>query len=511
MQWPKNRWGKVTVVAWVFAVGYVLAILTTQLLWGKTWPDWLRDITSAGLAVALMIISISYGGNLTNFYDKLTGFGISEVRVDRRGADPMQTKNWMDRIRGSEQVTIVGTLSQGWFVVAKDNLKELLHTSIQPKRLYVCLLDPFGKVWRSRIESGEPAHGRFLRDATQVFRNLCDLMIAQSDQSDRISVHLYDTEPLSCVVARGAIYLGLYLPRTERKEVPEFTISGGSFLGDKLYTESVNRLKDSAPSVNADGLRKYIKTMEKHLTTSREAYWSDPEVFCDFCKEHRDLPSEFSRRYPTFSKRSRMIPAKEHFFLIPSLGQIVNDHALIVSNIHVTASAQLKKEAIAELATLLTKLTDKAAASGKAHLAFEHGIPFEGTSYGGCGICHCHIHSLPIEKADYNPTEDLDAFLKAKGCKFDRQPLASWEDIHKCAKQSYLSLQVGKGAPVVFVFDFGQRVESQLMRQFLAENCPSAKSEWDWRAATDNADMLLKTCEELTSVLSERAVSTASA
>src|SRR2546421_2106464 len=113
MAWPKTRWGKVTLVAWIFAISYVFAILATQPKWvpgwGWTWPEWVRDITNAGLAVALMIISIWYGGVLTNFYDKLTGFGISEVRVDRHGADPMLTKLWLDRIRGSEEVTIVGT------------------------------------------------------------------------------------------------------------------------------------------------------------------------------------------------------------------------------------------------------------------------------------------------------------------------------------------------------------------------------------------------------------------
>src|SRR5437016_6193072 len=101
---------------------------------------------------------------------------------------------------------------------------------------------PLARVWRSKIESGQSLHERFLRDSTQVFSNLCDLMAdPQANQGDRISVRLYDTDPLSCVVARGAIYLGLYLPRTERKEIPEFTISGGSFLGDKVYAESVKK------------------------------------------------------------------------------------------------------------------------------------------------------------------------------------------------------------------------------------------------------------------------------
>src|SRR6266852_899639 len=98
MKWPETRWERLTFYAWAFTGLYLLAIVVTQPGWewvtgnSLKWPDWLRDITSAGLAVALMIVSISYGGVLTNYYEKLTGFGISEVRVDRRGADAESTE-----------------------------------------------------------------------------------------------------------------------------------------------------------------------------------------------------------------------------------------------------------------------------------------------------------------------------------------------------------------------------------------------------------------------------------
>jgi len=455
-----------------------------------------------------MIISIWYGGILTNFYDLLTGFGISGVRVDRHGADPMQTKVWMDRIQGSDEVMIVGTLSQGWFVVAQATLKEHLNMSRQPKNLRVCLLDPFGKVWRSKIESGQPTHECFLRDVTQVFRNLCDLMAAYPG---RVSLNLYDTDPLSCVVARGAIYLGLYLPRTERKEIPEFTISCGSFLGDKVVAESLKRLRSSAPDVNTEGLKQYIMTMENHFTTSRESFWSDPDVFCDFCKEHRSLPSEFSRRYPNFEPKTRMVPVKNYFFLIPSLGQMVKDHALIVSNEHVTSSAQLKKEARQEIVEIFSRLQTQAESEGKCQLFFEHGVPYEGTVHGGCGICHCHIHAIPVEKSDFNPLEDLEAFLKSKKCKFERQTLNSWDEIESLATRSYLSVQAGKCKPVIFAFDSGQRIESQLMRQFVAENCPKAKGNWDWRSTADEPEELQSTRNKLNDIFSESALPSAQA
>src|SRR5258706_4713940 len=106
MDRTKTHWGTVTFISWLFLIGYLIAVVVTQVYpWKLTWYDWVRDITNAVLAVAITLLSIRYGGILTDFYSKLTGFGISEVRVDRHGADPMLTKLWIDRIQGSEEVT----------------------------------------------------------------------------------------------------------------------------------------------------------------------------------------------------------------------------------------------------------------------------------------------------------------------------------------------------------------------------------------------------------------------
>src|SRR6266436_670644 len=103
-----SRWGTVTLLSWLFVIGYLIAVIITQVYpWKWRWYDWVRDITNAVLAVAITLLSIRYGGILTDFYSKLTGFGISEVRVDRRGADSQSTPLWMDRISGAEETVIV--------------------------------------------------------------------------------------------------------------------------------------------------------------------------------------------------------------------------------------------------------------------------------------------------------------------------------------------------------------------------------------------------------------------
>ena len=346
----ETRWDKITTVASVFAIFYILAILVTQpgwWGWSLKWPDWLRDITNAFLAVAITIVSIRYGGILTDFYSRLTGFGISEVREDRRGADSESTDRWIQRISGSKEAVIIGTLSRGWFVVAFENLDNLLSNSDKMK-LRIYLLDPFGKVWRSKIESGQDDYKKFLHEANQVFWNLCELM---KKHDGRVSVHLYDSEPISCVLARGAIYLGLYLPRTSRKTIPEFTISSDSFLGNKV-AESIVRIGDTAPSVRRDVLEECRNIMLNYSTSPKDEFWNDSNVFCDFCKEPRLFPSEISRRYPGLIDGGRIAVRKEHFFILPTLGQLVDDHALIVTRRHITSSAKLEKEEIIQLLEL---------------------------------------------------------------------------------------------------------------------------------------------------------------
>ncbi|HEX7859109.1 MAG TPA: hypothetical protein VF773_02150 [Verrucomicrobiae bacterium] len=450
------------------------------------WYDWVRDICNAALAVALMLLSIRYSGILTDFYSRLTGFGISEVREDRRGADPGVNELWMKRIRGSKDPSIIGTLSRGWFVAANENLDHLFEND-QKVKLEVLLLDPFGKVWRSRVDT-EEAFEKVLHETTVVFWNLKELM---EKHPGRLMLKLYDSEPISCVLARGAIYLGLYLPQTSRKDVPEFTISTGSFLG-KQVEESIKKIREKSPMVSGQDLEKYRETMVKYSSSSSEAFWSDPDVFCDFCKETRGLPSEFSRRFPGCDRR--LIEYGEHLLLAPSLGQLAPDHILILSKQHLTSSAQLGGAALKEIAGLFKKLQSDIGENKKI-LFFEHGVPVEGSAYGGCGICHCHVHALSVPSGVATANK-LETFLSAKKCFFSRNDVDEWSDITRFAKDSYLSVQEGDQRPSVFLFQQGVRVPSQLMRQFVAEECLQ-KKDWDWRSMDDDLEDIQRACQPL--------------
>jgi hypothetical protein len=248
--------------------------------------------------------------------------------------------------------------------------------------------------------------------------------------------------------------------------------------------------------------------MKLHSTTSREAFWNDPLVYCDFCKELRGFPSAFSRLHPEFAgSGSRVALNAKYFFLVPSLGQIISDHALLISHEHVTSSAQCSDEAITELDQMLTKLQAKWAGEHKQQLVFEHGVPSDGAAYGGCGICHCHVHCLPLALPEYNPVEALTKFLRDKQCKFASEKIESWREIRKWEKAAYICVRAGKDNPVIFVFDAGQRLESQLMRQFIAQDRQDANKAWDWRSAgPEERAQLQESCKRLRATYGEAAV-----
>jgi hypothetical protein len=88
----RTHWNRIVWWAWVLAIGYVILISIVAL---RQWPpafQSLKGMLDAMFAVALMILSIRYSGVLTDFYERLTGFGITNVRVNRHGQDPTLTE-----------------------------------------------------------------------------------------------------------------------------------------------------------------------------------------------------------------------------------------------------------------------------------------------------------------------------------------------------------------------------------------------------------------------------------
>src|SRR5439155_14972657 len=141
-----------------------------------------------------------------------------------------------------------------------------------------------------------------------------------------------------------------------------------------------------------ESLTKYMNVLLEHARSTADRFCNDPQVHCDFCKEAAGLPETFSRRFPGFGPR--IAYETEHFVVVPTIGPIVPEHALLMSRVHVTSSAQLNAPALRSINGFTDKWAKEQKSRKEPAFIFEHGLPFETTAYGGCGVCHCHIHAL---------------------------------------------------------------------------------------------------------------------
>lgn len=458
--------------------GYLLPLLSFYLHIIKPF----ESPASAIFAVSLAIITIKISGSLSDFYSKITGFGIIDVRVNRKGQDSNLTKMWIDRIKDSEEVIICGTSCRGWFVKANEELREILSDKdckIQTIRIYI--LDPFGGIWRVRINKTGYNYGDFIEQYQNVISSLSRLA---EDYKGRVKIYFYDTEPASFVKTESKIYYALYFPFAERKYVPELTLSTGGYLGLKLNKEILENMPKIQKELNSESLSKYHDTLMSLYGKERE-YSKIENLDCDFCKEPADLPTTFSRKYINCEKngeksKDRIIKSYDNFYLIPTLGQITDDYVLIVSNIHITASSQLSLNAHKELRAIKNSIEVINREKNKETLFFEHGMPYFDKCFGGCGLSHMHIHAVPItlESNANNFLDKVKSFLESKSAISECNKLASWADLQKYWNTSYISVEV-TGNCLAFTFQKGCSVESQLMRKFLVDHFNNSK--WDWR------------------------------
>jgi len=187
---------------------------------------------------------------------------------------------------------------------------------------------------------------------------------------------------------------------------------------------------------------------------------------CDFCDEfaggHRNA---YVDRYGNSARR--IIMGSPQFRIVPTLGQIVEGHLLIVPKVHCCALADLPGEQISEFSSLHRKVRSILESTYDQCVCFEHGVRNAGD--GGCGIDHAHLHAVPVA------AEGVLATLEQE---FQGTRIDSFETITHVVPEgsSYLFFEDASGARLVFP---ASKLPSQYMRKLVAESI--GKSVWDWR------------------------------
>lgn len=211
---------------------------------------------------------------------------------------------------------------------------------------------------------------------------------------------------------------------------------------------------------------------------------------CDLCNELNGKDCSFTKIYQN-EMRSRVIFQTTNFAVIPTIGQIVEGHTLILPFKHYTSIGGLPAVRILELETLIEMVKDAIASSyGVQPLFFEHGTVGNGKESGGCGIYHMHLHAVPIPSAvNFQalisfPIKKIDSFFKLQ------------EIISKGS--SYL-LYVDQ-ASNKFVIE-NEHLPSQYMRKKLAEAIGS--EDWDWKSC-QREERLVLAYDRLSKAMSQK-------
>jgi diadenosine tetraphosphate (Ap4A) HIT family hydrolase len=189
---------------------------------------------------------------------------------------------------------------------------------------------------------------------------------------------------------------------------------------------------------------------------------------CDFCDEFSGGHNNaFSRRYGS-DPRGRTVFETQNFKVLPSLGQIVEGHVLVVPVRHYTALADMPSPLTEEVADLADHVRIALSANYGSCLLFEHGS--RGVCSGGCGIYHAHLHAVPLRE-ESEPV----SLLKER---FGYRKLGSIGDIasESNGTDSYLYYEDLHSNRYIFDVEY---LPSQYMRRLMAEAL--GKDEWDWR------------------------------
>lgn len=184
-------------------------------------------------------------------------------------------------------------------------------------------------------------------------------------------------------------------------------------------------------------------------------------------------------------ERERILYETEHFYVMVSLGPIVEGYLLIVSKEHIGACLHLPEQYIEEFIGLKYLVKDKLCSIYGSCIFYEHGKI--GTSLVGKDHHHCfhaHLHCIPVS-IQLNTIIETDIL---QGTEID-----SFEDaIDFAAKiERYLYVEDDQCK----IYTPSCKIRSQYLRYKLAEAI-GAEDRWDW-VKNQNWPLIEKTISRL--------------
>src|SRR5260370_5986666 len=115
---------------------------------------------------------------------------------------------------------------------------------------------------------------------------------------------------------------------------------------------------------------------------------------CDFCNEFSGgRRNAYARRYGPHAD-NRALLNDGVFRVLPTLGQLIEGHLLVIPGRHLTSMGDLMPDESKQLEAICDSVRWTLQEVYGQALFFEHGI--RGAGSGGCGIEHAHLHAVPV-------------------------------------------------------------------------------------------------------------------
>ena len=155
----------------------------------------------------------------------------------------------------------------------------------------------------------------------------------------------------------------------------------------------------------------------------------------------------------------------ENFFVIPSVGSLVDGYLIIVTKRHINSLSELDEKTKREYENLIFRIINIfEKIYGKTPILFEHGSPNFQNSMSATSIVHAHSHIVNFEfKTEKEILE-----------KYNFEIIDSFDEV---AKKNYIYFQNGHGEKFV---SYKFESVSQLMRILIANELKK-EEEYNWR------------------------------
>jgi len=161
-----------------------------------------------------------------------------------------------------------------------------------------------------------------------------------------------------------------------------------------------------------------------------------------------------------------------NFLVMPSLGSITEGYLMIITKKHINSMAELSKEEMIDLLSLLEKLKKTLYNHyGITPIIFEHGSGKKNVENASSSIIHAHIHIVPI---NFCKQSHVDIITESKMSKID-----IINELYNFGNTSYI-LYIDQNNDSYISKSTDVILPSQYMRKKIAIE-KGVADLWDWR------------------------------